>query len=278
MHSVLPIGLNHMTVPSASARALLSIAAALGCTGVELRRDLGRPLFDGESGLDFAAAAAVHGQEIWCLAELKAFNENPESKLDQAQELISTAVDCGAGGVALIPAMARGRVDRGDQRSALRRALRLLQPILENHAIRGLIEPLGFANSSLRFKEDLVAVLDEMQRPDCYALIHDTFHHRLAGGGPLYAGLTAIVHISGVTDPSPGIGQLTDAHRVLVDARDRLGTIAQLRDLRTAGYTGPVSFEAFAPEIHEMKDPTAALAGSIAFISSQLAEVSAGAA
>lgn len=278
MHPVLSIGLNHMTVPNASARALLSAAEVLGCVGVELRNDLGRPLFDGEPAADIAEAAAMHGQEILGLAEIKAFNENPEDKLDQAEALISAAMNCGAKGVALIPAMAKGRVDRGDQRSALRRALTLLQPILENCAMQGLIEPLGFANCSLRFKEDLVAVLDEMQRPACFALVHDTFHHTLAGGGTLYADLTAIVHISGVTDPARGVDQMRDADRGLVDARDRLGTIAQLRNLRAAGYTGPASFEVFAPDIHELKDPTAALAGSIAFISSQLAEVSAGAA
>ena len=275
---MLPIGLNQMTVPGASVWDFLSIASTLNCSGIELRNDLGRPFFDGENGTEFAALAANQGLEILVLAELSAFNEKTRGKLDQARALISAAVESCAGGVALIPAMANGPVDRSDQRSALRQALVLLQPILEHHGVRGLIEPLGFSNSSLRFKEDLVAVLGEMQRPDCFGLIHDTFHHRLAGGGPLYAGLTTIVHMSGVTDPARGVDQMCDADRGLVDARDRLGTIAQLRKLRAAGYTGPASFEVFAPEIHEMKDPTAALAGSIAFITSQLTEVPAGAA
>ena len=63
---------------------------------------------------------------------------------------------------------------------------------------------------------------------------------------------------------------------LLVDADDRLGNIDQLRSLRAAGYTGAASFEAFAPEIHDMKDPTAALVGSIAFINAALADVTAG--
>jgi 2-keto-myo-inositol isomerase len=92
----------------------------------------------------------------------------------------------------------------------------------------------------------------------------------------MYADLTAIVHISGVTDTRPAVDKMTDSHRVLVDADDRLGNIAQMRALSRAGYTGPVSFEAFAPEIHEMTHPADALAGSIAFITSQMAEVSAG--
>jgi len=63
---------------------------------------------------------------------------------------------------------------------------------------------------------------------------------------------------------------MTDAHRVLVDANDRLGNITQLQTLKAQGYTGPASFECFAPQVHDMTDPSAALAGSISFITSQM--------
>jgi 2-keto-myo-inositol isomerase len=267
-----------MTVPSASTRQLIDVAAGLGCVGVELRNDLGKPLFDGVEAAEIRALTAAQGQRILALAEMKAFNENRDDKRETAQTLIATARDCGAEGVALIPAVAQQSVDRTDQRNALRKALIILQPILENYGVKGLIEPLGFTNSSLRFKDDVVASLDELSRPDCFAIVHDTFHHHLAGGGHVYADLTAIVHISGVVDPALAVDQMTDAHRVLVDAHDRLDNIGQLRSLRAAGYTGPASFEAFAPEIHDMKDPTAALAGSIAFINTELAAQMAGAA
>ena len=274
---MLPIGLNHMTVPHASARALLDVAVSLDCVGVELRNDLNRPLFDGIPARDFAADVSHKGLRLLALAELKAFNANTSDKQDIAEALIMTATLCGAEGVALIPQMADDVVPRATQRAALRDALTILQPILEHHGQKGLIEPLGFAQSSLRFKEDVVAVLDEMQRPDCFAIIHDTFHHHIAGGGACYAELTALVHISGVSVNIPA-DQLQDDHRVLVDHTDRLGNVTQLQDLRDAGYTGPASFEAFAPEIHDMTDPINALSGSIAFINSQLTDLSAGAA
>lgn len=275
---MLPIGLNHMTVPRASARKLLDVAATLGCTGVELRNDLGRPIFEGEPATRFGDAAAEKGIEIFGLAEVKAFNHNTAQKSDMAEALIMTAAACGAQAVALIPMVTDDDVPRSEQRAALRKALHILQPLCEEHVIKGLIEPLGFAKSSLRFKEDVVAVLDELHRPSCFAIVHDTFHHHLAGEATFYADLTAIVHISGLCNPTLAVDQMTDAHRVLVDHTDRLGNITQLRALRDAGYTGPASFEAFAPEIHDMKDPIAALAGSIAFITSHLSEVSAGAA
>ncbi|MEJ8560536.1 TIM barrel protein [Yoonia sp. GPGPB17] len=267
-----------MTVPNASTYQLLEVAEALGCVGVELRNDLGRTLFEGEDATAIATTAAAKGQRILALAEVKAFNKNPDDKQEAAQVLIHTAVACGAEGVALIPAVASEETSRDDQRIALRRALDVLQPLLQNVGLKGLIEPLGFPTSTLRFKEDVVAVLDDMHRPACFGIVHDTFHHHVAGEASIYADLTAIVHISGVTDPVPKADQMTDAHRVLVDRDDRLDNIEQLRKLNAAGYTGPASFEAFAPSIHDMKDPTAALAGSIAFINSQLADVTVGAA
>lgn len=273
---MLPIGLNHMTVPNASMRQLLDMAKALGCVGVELRNDLERPLFDDEMASGVSEIMTAKGQRLLALAEVKAFNVKTLAKCDTAEALIVTAAASGAEAVALIPAVAKGKLDREEQRDALRTALQVLQPILENYGMRGLIEPLGFVTSTLRFKKDVVRVLDEMNRPACFGIVHDTFHHHVAGETAIYADLTAIVHISGATDPAPTADQMTDAHRVLVDANDRLGNIDQLRRLRAAGYTGPASFEVFAPEIHDMKDPTAALAGSIAFIASQLAEVSAG--
>jgi len=275
---MLPIGLNHMTVPHASTDQLLDVALAVGCVGIELRNDLAMALFDGRDPALVAAAAAAKGQRILALAEVKAFNQNTHDKLGDAETLIATANACVAEGVALIPAVSDQIIDRADQRAALRVALQALQPLLEKYGQKGLIEPLGFVTSTLRYKEDVVAVLDEMQRPACFAMVHDTFHHHVAGETAIYADLTAIVHISGVSDPAPAVDQMTDVHRVLVDADDRLGNIDQLRSLRAAGYTGPASFEAFAPEIHDMKDPAAALARSIAFINAGLADLTAGAA
>ncbi len=275
---MMPIGLNHMTVPRKTARDLLDIAGAVDCVGVEVRNDLDRALFDGESPEAFGNNARDAGLRILALAEVKAFNADPMASRDEAIAVIETAARCGAEGVALIPLVSERHLPRSDQRAALRAALDVLQPILQDYGMRGLIEPLGFEQSSLRFKQDVVTVLDDMNRPECFALIHDTFHHHLACESAIYPELTAIVHISGVTDPRLTTDRMTDAHRVLVDANDRVSNIAQLKAFAHAGYTGPASFEAFAPEIHDMNDPAGALAGSIAFIASQLADVTAGAA
>ena len=70
-----------------------------------------------------------------------------------------------------------------------------------------------------------VVVLVLMVRKD------HTFHHHLAGGGPVFARQTGIVHVSGVIDPVLASSQMSDADRVLVDAADRLGNITQIQAL-----------------------------------------------
>ena len=52
---------------------------------------------------------------------------------------------------------------------------------------------------------------------------------------------------------------------------DRLGNIAQIADLQGLGWNGPVSFEAFAPQVHGFADPKAQLAASMQFIRDGLA-------
>jgi 2-keto-myo-inositol isomerase len=259
-----------MTVPTMSVDAVLGLASDLGCVGVEFRNDLDRPLFDGMSPETVKDLAANANIRILALAEVKAFNDAPETKTAAALDLMQTALACGAEGVALIPRVADAPVDRADQRAALRRALDVYLPMLTDHNLVGFIEPLGFATSTLRHKDDAAAVLAEMGNPACFKLLHDTFHHHLSGDTQYHAGLTGIVHISGITDPTPTTADMTDAHRVLVDGDDRLGNIDQLQTLYAQGYTGPASYECFAPHVHTIADPAKALAGSISFITAHL--------
>jgi hypothetical protein len=56
----------------------------------------------------------------------------------------------------------------------------------------------------------------------------------------------------------------------ILDEKDRLDNVGQIRALRSAGYAGPLSFEPFSPAVHALEDPARALADSIAFIRARL--------
>jgi 2-keto-myo-inositol isomerase len=52
---------------------------------------------------------------------------------------------------------------------------------------------------------------------------------------------------------------------------DRLGNVDQIAALQASGWNGPVSYEAFSPEVHAHADPAGELARSFAFIRQGLA-------
>ena len=79
------------------------------------------------------------------------------------------------------------------------------------------------------------------------------------------------MHISGVVDPSLKVDEMQDGHRILVDARDRLGNVEQMRALLAAGYQGAFSFEPFSPLVHALADPEAAIRESFEHMSGGVA-------
>ena len=166
-------------------------------------------------------------------------------------------------------------MSRDRQRDVLRAALEQIAPVLRAANICGLIEPLGFETSTLRFKQDVVETLHALDMTDCFSLIHDTFHHALSGEQALFAANTQIVHMSGALRRDVPIGALRDADRGLVGPDDRLETCRQVADLKAAGYAGPLSFEAFDPAVHAVPDPAQALAASITFMTSHTAGIAA---
>lgn len=258
--------LNHMTVARLGYVQLLDLAAALGCIGVEVRNDLPQPLFD---GMDPAAAgemARAKGLRLLAVAEVKRFNDWSDTKAAEALALMQIAKAAGAEAVSLIPRNDNLGMGNGERQAALRLALKGLKPMLEDHGLTGMVEPLGFEICALRYKSEAVEAIDSIGGTGRFKLVHDTFHHALAHGGDYFPAHTGIVHISGVVDQTVTLGQMTDAHRILVDGADRLGNIDQIATLQAAGWDGPCSFEAFATEVHALPDPGRALRASIDLI------------
>lgn len=262
---MLPFALNHMTTPRLGWEAFLDLAGSLGCVGVEFRNDFGTPLFDGADPAVVGAAVKARGLRFLALAEVKMFNDWSETKRAEAEALMKIAVAAGAEAISLIPRNDNVATDRATSRKVTETALRELLPMLQAHGLKAMVEPLGFAVCSLRYKDVLADAIHAVGGVGTYYMVHDTFHHALAGFGAIYPELTGIVHVSGVKDMI-ALDDMRDPHRVLVDADDVLGNVAQIRALRAAGYTGPISYEPFAPSVHALADAKAPLAASMDFI------------
>jgi 2-keto-myo-inositol isomerase len=263
--------LNHMVAPKLTWSEFLDLAKDLGCVGVEFRNDLAGELFDGAAPEDVSATATAGGLRILSLAEVKAFNDWSDAKREEAEALIKIAKASGAEMVSLIARNdAKGMAD-GERQTNLNTALRELKPLLEKHDLVGLIEPLGFETCALRKKEEAIEAIEALGAANRFKIVHDTFHHALAGGGPMFPAYTGIVHISGIVDPTLNLSEMRDEHRILVDENDRIENVPQLDRLLSAGYTGPVSFEPSAVQVHNIADPRKAIEKSFRYIESKLA-------
>ena len=252
--------LNHMTVPHLTWRELVHLADRVGCAGIELRNDLSLPLFGYDSPEDVSTACADEGTEILALAEVPAFNEGTPQVLDRIVELAQFPQRANAGAIVLIPRV--GGPDVSFEQ--LCEALDKIGAILAGEGVRGLVEPLGFADSTLRDFDEARRAILATHGADRFGIIHDTFHSHLSGG-QVRSELVNIVHVSGVTASIPA-AEMKDADRGLVDPQDRLGNVEQIRALFAGGYDGPVSMESFSPNVHALTEPEAALRASFEFI------------
>ena len=264
----LNFGLNHMAAPAKSYEALFDLANELGISDVEIRNDLaGQAILDGTKASVVGAAAKSRGLKIISINALQRFNDWSPKRADEAKALADYAKECGALALVMCPVNDTAWQPETTERLAkLRAALQGLMPILADAGITGLVEPLGFVECSLRLKSEAVAAIDAVGGAARFKLVHDTFHHFVAGERDMFPLRTGLVHISGVDDAAVGADVMRDPHRVLVDGRDTIDNVGQIKALMAGGYSGPVSFEPFSDKVHQIKDIAAALSVSMAFI------------
>jgi len=265
---LLSLAINHMTSPASSFEGLVDLAVESNCVGVEVRNDLSQPVFSGLNPTQAGTVAKEKGIRILGIAQLNQFNCWSPGKEIQARQLVELAVQSSAESICLIPRNDGDDCESDVRLKNLRDALVGLAPLLKASGKTGLIEPLGFITSSLRSKAEVVDVINQLDLTDCFQLVHDTFHHHLAGGGACFPLQTGIMHVSGVTDTSIPVNELTDAHRALVDSKDTLDNIGQIKSMVDGGYNGPVSMEVFAPDVHQSPYLASQLQDSFDFINS----------
>lgn len=259
--------LNHIVSPSQPLAQFFAMARRLGCTEVEIRNDLkGAPIQDGTTAEAVRDAAKEAGVSLISINALYPFNVWSGDLPSRAAAMAKYAAACGAKALVMCPLNEGKSVPR----EGLVAALKAVKPVLQDAGLTGLVEPLGFTFSSMRSKAEAVSAIEEAGGEGTFKLVHDTFHHHLAGEAKFYPEWTGLVHISGVTDAAVSVDKMLDAHRVLVDEKDRLGNIAQIRTLLAAGYKGPFSFEPFSAEVQALADPALALKSSMDYITRQL--------
>jgi 2-keto-myo-inositol isomerase len=262
--------LNHMCAPSMPIDDFFAMAKSIDVRSVEVRNDLsGNAILDGTPASAIREAAARHGVTIISINALQRFNEWNDTRAAEAGALIDYAKECGARALVLVPVNDGSGREEGIRQANLVTALQGLKPMLDAAGVIGLVEPLGFAICSLSSKAEAASAIEGVGGQSTFKLVHDTFHHHLAGERTIFPAMTGLVHISGVSDPDVAVEDMRDPHRVLVDENDRLDNLGQIKQLREAGYVGPFSFEPFAPDVHALPQPATALKASMDYLASE---------
>jgi len=275
MSQSIRFAINRISAPRIPFADFAAMSRRLGVDAIEIRNDLpGVELTDGTPAQAIGEAAKAQGLAIRSINALQRFEQFDEAREAEARELVRYAVDSGSEALVLCPTNSRQDQRSPEQRHAdLVNALRRLQPLLADNGLTGLVEPLGFEECAVRRKSQAVRAFEEIGAGKTFRLVHDTFHHHLAGEGLFFPEWTGLVHISGVEDKALDAAQMRDGHRVLVGSADRLGNVAQLRELLAAGYAGYASFEPFAEEIAAARDIEARLKASMAYLQDAVGEV-----
>jgi 2-keto-myo-inositol isomerase len=237
---------------------------------VEIRNDLPGPIADGTPPETVKAEAAAAGISLLSINALQRFNQWSPARVNETAELVRYAQRCGAAALVLCPVNDLSfQPEEVARLAGLREALSALAPMLRDAGLIGLVEPLGFAECSLRSKREAVEAIDAVGAADVFRLVHDTFHHHVAGESALFPDRTGLVHVSGVVDPSVPVASMRDPHRVLVDAGDLIDNMGQIEALLAAGYAGPISLEPFAASVAALEDPRPAIEASLRYMQTE---------
>lgn len=270
------ISLNRIIYPGLHLEKFFKLAVDLNLKKVELRNDLpGVGIIDAYSPQQARELSDQYGIQIITINALQHFNLGTmlPGRIAELRELAALSASIACEAIVLCP-----HNDVNDSRSPEQcfteavAALKAFAPIFEENGLMGYVEPLGFEESSLR---SLVTAMKAIQESGCerYKIVHDTFHHHL---GPdtletleneYDVSYTGLIHISGVESAIP-VNHFRDAHRILVSSADHLKSREQVEKLIALGYSGDISFEPFAEDVHQMglAEITASINTSIAYI------------
>jgi 2-keto-myo-inositol isomerase len=259
--------LNHMVAPKLGYTAFFDLAVGLGVKAVEIRNDITPSLMDIASARNIRAMAMERGLSILTVNALQRFNNWIPARAEEAKTLAAYTAATGAKALILVPVNDTAFAPPTAARlGGLRDALRGLAPILHDHGLIGLVEPLGFAECSLRLKVEAIAAIDDVGEAARFQVTHDTFHHFVAGEQAMFPARTGLIHASGVTDRRQSASTMRDPHRVLVDAADSIDNAGQLKRLQAGGCTGAVSLEPFAASVHDDPAIAEALKASLTYL------------
>ena len=258
--------LNHSIAPNLSFQNFFELSQKLNIQNVEIRNDLPKIFLDKTNPDEIKKLVDEYKINILAINALQKFNIWNKEREEELLFLCKFAKQCRSKSILLVPLNTGEFVNKIERIELLNNSLENIHAILKDHDLFGYVEPLGFKISSLRYKSEVVESLDKLSSNSNLRILHDTFHHHLAGEDIIYPDLTGLVHISGVAKTNIPFDKLTDDLRVLIDKDDVIQNVEQIVRLKEGGYNGVFSFEPFSEKIHNLSDPANEIIKSIDYL------------
>ena len=244
--------LNQILFPNSSLDYFLNFSNDLKVHAIEIRNDIKTNLIKENDPSKLKNKCGEKSLKILSINALQKFNIWNKDRSDELIKLCKFADQADIWGIVLVPLNDGSVNSPTEQIQLLEESLSEIIKILGDYKVIGLVEPLGFKQSSLRYKSMTVKIINNLQS-NKLNIVHDTFHHALANDKDFFPSLTGLVHFSGVSNIYKNI-DLNDDHRSVVDENDILANLYQIQKLINSNYQGYFSFEPFSNTLIEDKN------------------------
>ena len=244
--------LNQILFPNSSLDYFLNFSNDLKVHAIEIRNDIKTNLIKENDPSKLKNKCGEKSLKILSINALQKFNIWNKDRSDELIKLCKFADQADIWGIVLVPLNDGSVNSPTEQIQLLEESLSEIIKILGDYKVIGLVEPLGFKQSSLRYKSMTVKIINNLQS-NKLNIVHDTFHHALANEKDFFPSLTGLVHFSGVSNIYKNI-DLNDDHRSVVDENDILANLYQIQKLINSNYQGYFSFEPFSNTLIEDKN------------------------
>ena len=248
----LSFALNQIMLPEASFTDFIYFAKKLDIHAIEIRNDIRTNLIKENDPLQVKEECEKNTVKILSINALQKFNIWNSDRKEELINLCEYAEKANISSIVLVPLNDGSIQSEKDKKKLLEVSLNSINNILQDYNVKGLVEPLGFKKSSLKFKSLAVEIINSLQK-NKLQLVHDTFHHKLSNENNFFSSVTGLVHFSGVSNNYDNIN-LQDDHRSIVDEADIIDNISQIKKLIKENYNGYFSFEPFSNELITNKD------------------------
>lgn len=272
--------INRKVAPGLDLKEFIHMVGDLNIKYIELRNDISgkvdnSTILDGYSPEEIKRLLDEEGIRV---VDINAQgNMDLDSNLDQniksLGEMINIGRILGIKNILFCPV--RNKEDTRTNKEKYTQAvenIKVYSQLLKENNMNGLIEPLGFNDSSLKTPWLAQDIIKETG-VDNFKLVADNFHYYLAGvsqedfNSKVDPKMVGLVHLSSVLDKKSR-EELDDPDRLMPETGDIMNVFNHVKMFEDSPYDGLYSFEPFSPTLYDwnVEDAKRAITHSINLI------------